>query len=164
MFLRRAATCAALCMPLLASAAEWDLRLDGIGPLTVGMRFKDANAQLHGTLELDPGSQSACYYARAPGHPQLALMFVSDVLRRVDVMEGGVRTAEGVAVGDPVKHVFDAYRRVAAERHAYDEREQYLTVRSPDGRLALRFETREGRISAFYAGRYKEVQYIEGCL
>jgi hypothetical protein len=154
----------ALCVPLLARAGEWDVRLDGAGPLTVGMRFEEANALLHGTLEIDLGSSKECYYARAAGHPQIALMFTDDVLRRVDAVEGIVRTDSGIALGERMKRVYDIYPTMTVSRHAYDERERYLTVRSSDGKLALRFETREGRIATFYAGRWKEVQYIEGCL
>jgi hypothetical protein len=155
---------AALCVSLAAAAGEWDVRFDGVGPLTVGMRFDEANALLHGALAIDPGSSRECYYARAAGHPQLALMFTGDVLWRVDAVEGTASTASGIALGDPVRRVFRVYPKASAQRHAYDERERYYTVHSADGKLALRFETHEGRVATFYAGRWKEVQYIEGCL
>jgi hypothetical protein len=126
--------CAALCIPLAAAAGDWNLRMDGIGPLKVGMRYDEANRLVHGTL------------------------------RRVDVMREGVPTERGIVVGDPVKRVFELYPRVASEPDAYDDRERYLTVRSRNGELALRFETSEGKVASFHAGRWKEVQYVEGCL
>jgi hypothetical protein len=37
-----------------------------------------------------------------------------------------------------------------------------LTERS--GGSAIRFETKKGRIDKVYAGRWTQVQYVEGCL
>jgi hypothetical protein len=156
--------CAALCMPLAAMAGDWSLRMDGIGPLALGMRFDEANRLLGGTLRREQPGSDECYYASIGKHPNVLLMFADDVLRRVDVTGNGPRTAAGVAIGDPVQRVFEVYPKVASAPNAYDDRERYLTVRSPNGELALRFETLEGRVGGFYAGRFKEVQYIEGCL
>jgi hypothetical protein len=155
---------AALCLPLACMAGDWSLRMDGVGPLALGMRFDEANLLLGGTLQRElPGSEE-CYYASIGQHPGLLVMFADGVLRRVDVMRDGPPTAEGVAVGDPAKRVLEVYPKAASTPNAYDDRERYLTVRSPNGELALRFETLDGRVGSFYAGRFKEVQYIEGCL
>jgi hypothetical protein len=69
-----------------------------------------------------------------------------------------------VAVGDPVKRVFDVYPHIAVAPQAYDESENYLTARSPDGKLAIRFETGNGTVLQFYAGGFDAVQHVEGCL
>jgi hypothetical protein len=156
--------CAALCIPLAAAAGDWNLRMDGIGPLKVGMRYDEANRLVHGTLRRDSTEPEACYYASVTEHPDVLLMFADGALRRVDVMREGVPTERGIVVGDPVKRVFEVYPRVASEPDAYDDRERYLTVRSRNGELALRFATSEGKVASFHAGRWKEVQYVEGCL
>jgi hypothetical protein len=157
--------CVAVCVPLAAMAGDWSLRMDGIGPLTLGLRYEEANRLVGGALQADGASGTdQCYYASIGGHPHVLLMFTDGALRRVDVTGPGTATAEGVGVGDPVQRVFDAYPALESAPNHYDERERYLTVRAPNGKLALRFETHEGKVGAFYAGRYKEVQYIEGCL
>jgi hypothetical protein len=163
---KRAIGCAALCVPLAALAGDWTLRMDGIGPLTLGLRYDAANRLVGGTLHREEWSSDtdACYYASIGNHPDVLLMFADGALRRVDVMREGVPTAEGIAVGDTVRRVFEVYPGVASEPDAYDDREHYLTVRSRNTGLALRFATHEGRIASFHAGRWKEVQYIEGCL
>jgi hypothetical protein len=153
--------------PLACMASEWDLRMDGIGPLRIGMRFDDANARLgRGLQRTEPGLRASqgCDQVEVPGHPGVALMFLDDVLSRIDVWGHDGRTAAGIVAGDSVQRVLDTYPHAASEPNAYDDRELYLTVRSPDGRLAIRFETREGKIAGFYAGRFKAVQFIEGCL
>lgn len=148
-----------------ANVDDWVLRMDGIGPARVGMRYAQANSALGGILHRDDASiREACEEIAVPGHEGIGLMFIDDVLVRVDVWRKGGRTDRGVAVGDPAQRVLDTYHDVATERHAYDERERYYTVTSPDHTLAVRFETREGKIAGFYAGRYRAVQYIEGCL
>jgi hypothetical protein len=163
---KRAVGCVSLCLPLVAMAGDWTLRMDGIGPLTLGLRYDEANRLVGNTLHRDEWSSDtdACYYASIGNRPHILLMFTDGVLRRVDVMDAAARTAEGISVGDPVQRVFATYPKLASEPDAYDDRERYLTVRSRNTGLALRFATHEGRIASFHAGRWKEVQYIEGCL
>lgn len=91
-------------------------------------------------------------------------MFIDAILSRIDVSGEGGRTDTGIVVGDPVQYVLDTYPHVASVPNAYDDQERYLTARSRDGRLAIRFETRKGKIAGFHAGRFKAVRYIEGCL
>jgi hypothetical protein len=39
----------------------------------------------------------------------------------------------------------------------------YLTVWSTNHKAAVRFETLQGKVTSFYAGRVPEVEYVEGC-
>ena len=82
-------------------------------------------------------------------------------LVRVDVDKSGVATSEGVQVGDSEEHVKQVYgSRLKAEPHHYTEG-HYLTIRNGD--YGIRFETDEGKISTFYAGKIEAIQYVEGC-
>lgn len=153
--------------PLCAIADGWVLRMDGIGPLKIGMSFDDANRASGSALKRTPpnlrGSVS-CDYIPVRRHPGLALMFIDERLVRVDVFGHANRTLRGIRVGDAVQSVFAAYPDIVVEAHAYEENEKYLTTISGDGSLALRFETRDGKVSQFYAGEEKPVHYIENCL
>jgi hypothetical protein len=155
------------CLP--ASAAEpWTVRFDGIGPLRFGMRFDQVNARLGHRIKRTPPAMLAsegCDQIALDGigHKGIWLMFVDDVFRRVDV-EGGARTAAGIAPGDPVQRVYAAYGNVEEAPRPYVETELSLTVRAPDGRHALRFETEKGAIVAMFAGDAAPVRWIEGCL
>ncbi|MFL6674073.1 MAG: hypothetical protein ACJ8LG_12385 [Massilia sp.] len=165
--LKTAALAIALWAPMSAFAGAWDLRLDGMGPLAIGMPFDSANARVNGVLKRTEAGLLAsadCDIVELAGHPGVALMFRDDLLVRIDVSQPGPRTDTGVAVGDPVMRVREAYPRLKSSQHAYGDSEQYLTALSGDGRLAVRFETYNGNISTFYAGRFEAVQFIEGCL
>jgi hypothetical protein len=130
------------------------------------MRFGKVNGLLGHRLKRTPvqvrGAPDCDQIPLGRGHAKIWLMFIDDVLVRVDV-EKGATTLARIAAGDPVERVFSAYAKVEAEPNAYDERERYLTVYSKDGRAALRFETHAGKIGIFYAGTARAVHLTEGC-
>jgi hypothetical protein len=85
-------------------------------------------------------------------------------MARVEVGAPGVKTSTGIQVGDSegqVRKIYGARMKVTA--HQYIDTGHYLTVRSADGRYGIRFETDEGKITTFYAGKYDAIQYVEGC-
>ena len=87
-------------------------------------------------------------------------------LARVDVTNMGVFTAKEIQVGDSEKQALKAYgagMKVEPSFYSGSEGGRYLTVRTPDGRYGIRFETENGKITMFYAGRFKAIQYVEGC-
>jgi hypothetical protein len=160
---------AAICLALAAGAqagspaVDWRLGLDGFGPLKVGMSFAQVRKLAPGLAATPDGRfDGNCSQFPLPGHPGVALMFVDGVLGRVDLFEPGPRTTRGVKPGDRVERAMRAYPGLSASPRAYEENERYLTARS--GANAIRFETKNGRIENVYAGRWAQVQYIEGCL
>ncbi|MGO4378369.1 hypothetical protein [Pseudoduganella sp. RAF53_2] len=150
-----------------AQAGNWVVRVDGAGPLKIGMKFDTVNRVLGDHMERTPPPLRAngnCFYVRPADDPSLMLMFVDDVLRRVHAVEEGSASERGVAVGDSVEKVRQIYgEAVKDEPNAYDASEHYLTVHTGGGQYALRFETSKGRISALYAGDWRQVQWTEGC-
>jgi hypothetical protein len=58
--------------------------------------------------------------------------------------------------------VLAAYPSATSQPHS--DGGLYLTVLSPDGKHAMRFETSQGKVTLFYAGAFEQVQYTEGCL
>lgn len=150
------------------AAQPWVVDFNGVGPLHFGMTFEQVNARLGHRLKRTPPGQLATKGCEqiALGdidRKGIALMFVDDVFRRVDVARDA-RTAAGIAVGDPVSRVYAAYAKVASGPRPYEEDELSLTVSSPDGKHALRFETKKGAIAIFFAGDPGPVQWMEGCL
>jgi hypothetical protein len=150
-----------------ARASDWVVRVDGAGPLKVGMKFDTVNQILGDHMERPPvevRGSSDCFYVRPADDPRIMLMFVDDVLRRVDAQEEGVSSERGVRVGDPVARVRQIYgEAVQEERHAYSDSERYLTIRTGGGQYAIRFETDKGRIAWLYSGYWTQVQWIEAC-
>jgi hypothetical protein len=161
---RLAAACLALVSNVQAAPAGWRLAPDGFGPLKVGMSFAQVR-KIAPRLQATPANLRAstgCDQLALPGHPGVALMFVDDELTRIDLFRPGPRTTRGIQPGDRVARAMHAYPGLSAEPNKYDEDERYLTGRSGNG--AIRFETKKGRIDKVYAGRWPQVQYIEGCL
>jgi hypothetical protein len=159
---------AAMVAAVLAQAAaadrEWQLGPEGFGPFKVGMSFAQAR-KLAPRLKATPAGlrgSSECDQLALPGHPGVALMFIRSELTRIDLFQRGPRTTRGIQPGDPVEQAMHAYPGMAAEPRAYEENERALTERS--GANAIRFETEKGRIDNIYAGRWAQVQYMEGCL
>ncbi len=151
---------ALLAMVLPAHAAGWTLRVDGAGPLKIGMRFDTVNKILGLQMQRIPKAErprANCFQIEPPAQPGVLLMFVDDHLQRIDVMEEGIVSERGIALGDPVDKV----------RHSYGEAVRAeatrLTVRTGGDQYAIRFETSDGKVDAMYAGAWKEVQLAEGC-
>jgi hypothetical protein len=156
------------CSPALAGEAGWRLRLDGIGALKVGMRFDQVNRLLGHRLVRPPPqllATSGCEmipFETRRGRDEVWLMFVGDVLKRVDASDG-VPSERGIRSGDTEAQVRAAYPSAKVEPHATEEEGHFLTVFSPDGRLAIRFETFRGKVGSLYAGEVEQVRYTEGC-
>ena len=143
-----------------AQAADWTLRFDGVGPLKVGMRFDTVNKLLHEHMQRVPKAErprADCFQVEPSSQPGVLLMFVKDQLRRVDVMEEGIPSDRGIALGDPADKITHAYGEAAKATPGQ------LTVKAGSDQYAIRFEVSEGKIDAMYSGEWTEVQRQEGC-
>ena len=158
-----ALTLAAAAQSAATPASSWRLSPEGYGPFKIGMRFAQVRKlaprlrPTEASLLVSPD----CDYLPLPGHRGVGLMFIDGRLRRIDLSQPGLLTTRGVGPGDTVARVLQAYPGLEATPRAYVENEQSLT--SHAGPNAIRFETLEGRIDDVYAGRWAEVQLIEGC-
>ncbi len=145
---------------LPAAAVEWTLRLDGAGPLKIGMRFDTVNKILGEHMQRVPQGErlrANCFQIEPSAQPGLLLMFVDDRLQRIDVMEEGIVSDRGIALGDPV----DKVRRSYGE--ALRAEPEHLTVRTGGDQYAIRFGTSDSKVDTMYAGAWKQVQQPEGC-
>ncbi|HJV00938.1 MAG TPA: hypothetical protein VJ752_10330 [Burkholderiaceae bacterium] len=158
----------ALCaLPAVAQARDWTLRVDGAGPLKVGMRFDTVNKILGQRMERVPVWQRtvpSCFQVTPAEQEGIVLMFVKDVLKRVDVTQPGIESERGIALDDPEgkvrRHYGEAMRAVAHPRRPGG---QYLTIKAGEGQYAIRFETEQGRVAAMYAGALEQVLQEDGC-
>jgi hypothetical protein len=142
------------------------VRLDGIGPVRVGMSLSDVNRALHThyTKPTDPDEQ-ACNYVEVPHHTGIGLMILDGRVARVDVDNASTRTVEGIRNGDSEAHALQVYgKRLEVEAHHYEpENGHYLTLYSHDKKLGIRFETEDGKITRYYAGTAVAIALVEGC-
>jgi hypothetical protein len=151
------------------STARADLtvvRLDGIGPVHMGMNLSELNKALHTsyTKPTDP-DERACNYVDLPHQPGIGLMILHGFVARVDVDDAFTRTAEGIHNGDSEAHALQVYgKRLKVEPHHYDpDTGHYLTLFSNDRKLGIRFETEDGKITRYYAGTREAISLVEGC-
>ena len=74
-----------------------------------------------------------------------------------------IRAFAGGGIGTSKAELQKLYRAIKVEPHFYDDTGFYLTLLSKDGRYGIRFEIEDGRVSSYYAGLTKAIQYVEGC-
>ncbi len=147
--------------------SSWVITPRGLGPVRAGMSLSDLGAALGQSAQVTYQAGTRCTYFQSPALPAgVALMINDDTVRRVDVREKGVRTAEGIQVGDTEHSVTESYAgRVRTTPHKYTgPTGHYLTVRSPsDAGYLIVFETDGSRVTKDRAGRTPEVEHVEGC-
>lgn len=158
-----------LAMTSTALASPPSIRFDGFGPVTVGMTKAAVDRALAQKLEQPPEAHdNECeYFVPTKGLAGVLFMFSHGHLVRVDVEKGRTQTDLGIRIGDSIARIRTAYKTgIAITAHQYIPAPQgkYVTVKSPDGKHAIRFETYNGRVVAFYSGRFPEVEYVERCL
>ncbi len=148
----------------LSASERWVVREDGIGPLKIGMKLAQLKTLLHQDLREEASGSENCYYTHARGHAHLAFMIEDGRLSRIDVDAPGIATSSGIQVGDSEQRLRQVYGpKLSVTEHKYIDTGHYFTVRSPDRRYGVRFETDKGRVLEFYVGRYESIQYVEGC-
>jgi hypothetical protein len=147
------------------SRATWTVTETGWGPLRAGMSLAAARAALGG--ELPEPTDSRCDHVAPPGAPSgLLLMTVAGRLARVEVTDTTVATASGARAGDTEARVQQLYAgRVQTVPHKYTDG-HYLIVRrgaGADSLYRLVFETDGRRVTLYRAGRFPQVEWVEGC-
>ena len=150
-----------------AHASDWRITTAGYGPARINMTVAQASQALGTQLVSDgPINDPACHYMRPePAVEGLWFMISKDHVVRVDVLAAGVTTKSGLGVGnseDRVKDVLGSAVEVTPHKYLAPDG-NYLTVWSADRKAAVRFETLQGKVTSFYAGRVPEVEYVEGC-
>lgn len=152
------------------------LRLDGIGPITVGMTLAEATAAAGTPVRVNepvPIGDGSCQYARAEGAPAgLWFMVFRGRIVRIDVFgdrgePSSIATLSGVKVGSTEAEVMAAYPgRITVQRHPYTPTGHYLVYNPVDPAsraYGLIFETDGRRVGSFRSGLADPVQWIEGC-
>lgn len=174
-------------LPLAAQAQlteQSKVMLNGIGQIRVGMTVAEAEraAQVQLVEKGGRAGMGGCYHLWAKTGPQnLAFMVISnrtdnrlernkDHIARVDVYEGSrITTLSGARIGDTearIKSLYPGQIKVTAHKYTGDRGGHYLTFipkDAADRNYRLIFETLNGRVTQFRAGKLPEVEYVEGC-
>jgi hypothetical protein len=149
-----------------AHADDWRVTTAGYGPVKIGMSVAEASAALGAKLVSEgPIDEPTCHYMRPePAVEGLWFMISDDHVVRVEVNAPGIATRSGLGVGDSEARVKELLPAAEVTPHKYVAPDgNYLTVWTADRKAAVRFETLQGKVTSFYAGRVPEVEYVEGC-
>jgi hypothetical protein len=153
------------------------VRLDGLGPLAIGMTVEEMEAAVGKKLRIFSDFGPSCRYSQFDdGTPGLHLMLSHRKLVRIDVStystadgnfeNSAIRTDLGIGIGDPIEEAERVYAdHLEREPHPYlGDRGSYLVYDSdPDDGLLLILEADRKKITSFRAGYDQQVRYIEGC-
>lgn len=158
------------------------LRMDGIGPIKMGMTLAEASAAVGRPVEIDKGylfddgEPNLCAFAYPPLAPGSTLKVGFMVGRDSDADEWRLfrtdiekdlptSTEAGIKVGSTEAAVKAAYPSVTVEDHPYTGPEGHYMIVDPDGSggMLLIFETDGTKVDDFRSGEEGSVQAIEGC-
>jgi hypothetical protein len=80
------------------------------------------------------------------------------------VKSGTVKTAEGVGIGDSEQTINSAYKgQVVTQPAKYTSGHRLIVTQKNGGNHRIVFETENGKVTQFAAGREPAVEYVEGC-
>jgi hypothetical protein len=154
-----------LAVPTPVTEAD-ELRIDGLGSMTIGMRVNDVERATGMDVDIAPDFGPQCRYGQLVGGPRdLFLMFSRRELVRIDIgTDSAIETDTGIGVGDPISDVEDAYGgELEHELHPYlGDRGSYL-IFDPEPDFLIIFETNRRSVTSFRSGFDEQVRYIEGC-
>lgn len=143
------------------------IRASGWGRIHFGMTV-DEMQHVRPDLVIHAKAEETCYHVRAGGdtlggRPGILLMIVDERVVRVEVDDTVTITAAGARVGDTEERIKQLYPgQVHSQPHKYVDG-HYLIVYGGDGAYRIVFETDGTRVTRYRAGRYPEVEWIEGC-
>ena len=149
------------------------LRVDGLGPVRIGMTLNEASAAAGVAIRLHPGESGGldCSYAyAASGLDEVGFMVVGGRIVRIDVGHkdpARVKTLSGIGKGSTEAEVMRAYPgQIRVEGHPYVEGAHNLVYVPADPAFrpySMIFESIDGRVARFRSGLADPVGWIEGC-
>ena len=148
------------------------LRLDGLGPVRVGMTLDEASRAAGVAIRVRPGESGGtdCTYAYAAGFEDAGFMVVGGRIVRIDAgfrEPARVKTLSGIGKGSSEADVMKAYAgQIRVEPHKYVPGGKDLVYVPNDAayrQYSMIFEVIDGRVGSFRSGFTEQVSWIEGC-
>lgn len=145
-------------------APDWAIDATGAGPLWIGMTLSEMEP--HIVRSEAPAEGSTCRYVSIAGAPDSVWFMVDQGrLARIDVRGGATPTREGARVGDTEAQVESLYPGVRRTPHKYEDGSYLVALPGApaDTMHRLVFETDGERVTAYRAGIFPQVEWVEGC-
>jgi phosphoribosylformimino-5-aminoimidazole carboxamide ribonucleotide (ProFAR) isomerase len=153
------------------------LRMDGLGPVTLGMTVRGAERALKAHLHNEnPELDDNCtYYAlRSTQDSLVHYMVEHGRITRIDIdyvaslrrhTYSPITTATGIGIGSTETDIRRAYGRnlkIVPDPYMEDQGNN-LTVEDRGHNRGILFETAHGRVTSIRAGVHPALEYSEGC-
>jgi len=148
-----------------------EVRLTGVGPITIGMTLEEATDALGLPLvPLGSNVSGECAYYQPETQAQaLGLMVVDNRVIRIDIWAGStLKTVSGAAIGESEAKLMELYPgQIEAAPNPYT-RGKFLTLVPDDPEFSLYrlvFETDiNGTIVQYRTGQFPAVTWPDGCI
>jgi hypothetical protein len=144
--------------------------IDGIDGIRVGMTIPEAarSAGIQLVQRQSGGEPYCLYFKPAKGLTGVDFMVTDGRISRVDITNPRVTTISGAKIRDTEIRIKSLYpRQIKVTPHEYVPNGHYLTFvprDSQDKNYRIVFETENGYVTRYRAGKLPEVGYIEGCV
>jgi hypothetical protein len=167
------AVLAAVAMPAAGEPLTKDsvVNEQGVGAIRIGMTPEEAGAAAGVVLTGDPYElydDGSCYYLIPEGElaETFGFMVSEGTVARIEITgESPVANAQGARIGDSEQRLLEIYKDAIVEEHAYEGPEgHYVRTKDAGGQHGYVFETDGKVVTRWRAGRYPEIEWIEGCL
>lgn len=152
---------------LAGDSTAWVARPARVGVIHTGMTRPALMNVLGQPRRFGYDSQERCTYVSGSDLPEgVQVMVFDSVVVRVDVLEPGVPTAEGIQVGDTEAAVLARYgERAVVTPHKYSGPEWHYVTVTPanDAQHRIVFETDGKVVKSYRIGALPAVEWVEGC-
>lgn len=149
-----------------SSLAQWSLTPQGLGPVKIGMTWRQVSQAL-GDIPLGgSGNDKSCMVAEADGFDGIRFMFLDNRLSRVSILSPSrVKTPRGIGIGSSDREVIKRYTpgvvSVESELGGSGSRNLFYWL-VPD-RLGVAFAVgADGLVKAIIAGD-RSITFEDGC-
>lgn len=147
------------------AAVSWMVTPTGAGTARIGMStvaLAPMSSRSADTASIGDG----CGYLKIDTAPDsMRFMVEGRELVRIEVAGAQPATAEGARVGDSEQQILALYPKARRLPHKYTDGSYLIVLPGAPADTMHRyvFETDGKRVTAYRAGRYPQVEYVEGC-
>lgn len=139
----------------------------GVGAIIFGQTPAQAAATGMHFTATKPAAGSSCFYLRPQAHDGLSFMVEHGTIRRAEILRGGIVTADGFKIGDPISKIvqfFAKRARVMPNKYDPQARDVFIDPKgTADAKYRMLFKSRNGVVQAIFAGVLPQIKYVEGC-
>ena len=152
--------------PTPTTTVSFSLSTDGWGPVRIGMSPSEAKHALGGTFQSTLGGphETACFLLQPSKYPHVSFMVTDGRISRIDIDTKSFVTREGIRLGDSeakIKHLYG--RKLTVMPHPYTDGHYFVVRRVKGSARGYVFESDGTIVTTFRAGKFPEIEFIEGC-